>query len=73
MTTQARTAEAENERFTQWICETQPVCLCIEGPNDGQECVCQREDGKSACSGCEAPMVEIDFETGDRVTEATVR
>lgn len=52
------------ERFTQWICETQPACLCIESPLDGNECAC---DGEGACSVCEAPLVHIDFETGERV------
>lgn len=61
------TVEAENERATQWICETEPVCQSLPSPDDGGECTCQRVDGTDHCDACLAPMIEIDFETGERV------
>jgi hypothetical protein len=55
-----------SETYTQWICTTQPLCLCSGGVEDDGECCCL-EDGLTprCCSVCNATMKLIDFETGE--------
>jgi hypothetical protein len=67
------------DRQTQFICETDPDCLCLGGEpgtethNDdrtidfGGECLCVVSVVDEICSVCKAPMVEIDFDTGEKV------
>lgn len=63
------TATRATEHFTQWICESEPACKCLSAPDDGGECVCERIGGTGEyCDLCLAPMIEIDVDTGNRVT-----
>jgi hypothetical protein len=59
---------------TQFICQSQPFCLCVGRENEWDECCCsgsvQTSDGR--CTGCEAPLILIDFETGEPVAAEPV-
>jgi hypothetical protein len=59
---------AITEPHTQFICESKPACLCVPegGDNAWDECDCFEDDQHSlfrTCAGCEAQLIEIDFET----------
>lgn len=70
---------AAAERQTQFICETDPDCLCLGGEEGtethnedgladfGGECLCTLSAVDKICSGCKAVMVEIDVDTGEKV------
>ncbi len=45
------------------VCTTEPGCLCS---SSGQECCCIWQPGQKRCSECGAPIIAIDFETGER-------
>jgi hypothetical protein len=55
--------------FTQFICQSQPFCLCVGHPNEWDECCCsasaQTKDVR--CVGCNAPLILIDFDTGEPI------
>lgn len=55
--------------YTQWICMSKPHCRCIGAPNEWDECCCtpvvRDSRTKRSCTTCLAPMVLIDFETGE--------
>ena len=58
---------------TQLICTSQPFCVCAGGPNKWNECCCVKIDNRimdHKCRFCGAPLVEIDFETGEEVKAA---
>ncbi len=55
-----------------YICKTAPGCQCTTGPNEWDECNCTpKDDGalRTTCTGCDAPMHAIDFETGEDLPE----
>lgn len=61
-----------NYPHTQLICESEPACLCVPEGSDNtwNECDCfDQEQGQlfPQCAGCGAPLVEINFETGERI------
>ena len=54
---------------TQWICQTQPVCSCIELVDDEFaefDCMCEN-DGSGCCVRCLRPMILIDMNSGAEV------
>lgn len=54
-----------DERPTQEVCQTDPVCLCHAG-SDEYSCDCASgTDG--ACLHCDAEMILIYVDTGDPV------
>lgn len=61
-----------DSEYTQFICETEPTCLCVPEGSDNawDECDCFQEDQPNlfkTCAGCGAHLVEINFETGERI------
>ena len=58
---------------TQLICKSEPFCKCVGHVNEWDECCCTgnvvgcRDD---ICEACGAPMVLIDFATGEEVKAA---
>jgi hypothetical protein len=61
-----------SETYTQWICTTQPLCLCSDCIDDAECCcVVRRGVGDAGfarhkrCEHCNATMRLIDFETGE--------
>jgi hypothetical protein len=58
---------------TQRICESEPFCLCAGEPQAGDEekhameCCCVQRCGGPTCDNCDAALVLIDLESGERV------
>ena len=53
---------------TQLVCETEPYCSCSELEGS---CECEavdRDSNETTCDNCDAVMVRIDCDTGERVT-----
>jgi hypothetical protein len=50
---------------------SKPYCRCVGGPNEWDECCCtpvvRESRATRLCTSCLAPMVLIDFETGEPV------
>lgn len=63
---------ATGNDHTQLICESEPECLCAAdgGDNAWNECDCFEDDQRGlfrTCAGCGAQLIEIDFNTGEKV------
>jgi hypothetical protein len=55
-----------DEPFVQYICDTEPFCLCVGEVDDGYddgECCCTEQG--TVCATCNAQMTLIDFSTGE--------
>lgn len=60
---------AMTEAQPMWICDTQPLCACLEADPDDLAaycCECLQEDG--VCVACREPMILVDCDSGARLT-----
>jgi hypothetical protein len=50
---------------TQWVCCTEPQCLCCNYDSDGYSCECEHHTWANYCIICFAKMILIDADTSE--------
>jgi hypothetical protein len=57
--------------ITQFICTSEPYCLCVGKLNEWDECCCTgniKGFSRKLCENCGAVLIQIDWETGHTIT-----